>query len=199
VKRARAFEYLMEHKTICINPGELIVGEKGPRPQAAPTYPELCCHSLSDLEILDSRPKISFKVSSGARQAYQEKVIPFWRGRTMREMLFQEMTAEWKVAYEAGIFTEFMEQRSPGHAVLDDKIYRKGMLDLKQDIQTSLALLDFLNDVDAYAKQEELRAMLITCDAIVALARRHAALAQLAFDLVAVGQRGDETGERFSQ
>ena len=49
----------------------------------------------------------------------------------MRDLIFGEMTAEWKAAYEAGIFTEFMEQRSPGHTVLDDKIYRKGMLDFQ--------------------------------------------------------------------
>ncbi len=53
----------------------------------------------------------------------------------MRELIFQEMTAEWKAAYEAGIFTEFMEQRAPGHTVLDDKIYRKGHARLQADIQ----------------------------------------------------------------
>ena len=39
VLRAMAFKYLMEHKTVCINEGELIVGEKGPAPKATPTYP----------------------------------------------------------------------------------------------------------------------------------------------------------------
>ncbi len=183
VQRARVFEYLMENKTICINAGELIVGEKGPQPQAAPTYPELCCHSPGDLEMLDSRPKIPFKVSAQARQAYQEKVIPFWRGRTMRELLFQEMTPEWLAAYEAGIFTEFMEQRSPGHTVLDNKIYHKGMLDFQQEIQASLDRLDYLNDPQAYARQEELKAMAICAGAIVRFAARHAeqarALAQV--------------------
>jgi len=174
VQRARAFQYLMEHKAICINPGELIVGEKGPQPQAAPTYPELCCHSLADLEILDSRPKISFKVSPQARQVYQEKIIPFWQGRTMRELLFQEMTGEWIAAYEAGIFTEFMEQRSPGHTVLDNKIYHKGMLDFQQEIQASLDRLDYLNDPQAYARQEELKAMAICAGALVRFAARHA-------------------------
>jgi formate C-acetyltransferase len=174
VQRARAFQYLMEHKTICINPGELIVGEKGPQPQAAPTYPELCCHSLADLEILDSRPKISFKVSPQARQVYQERIIPFWQGRTMRELLFQEMTGEWKAAYEAGIFTEFMEQRSPGHTVLDNKIYHKGMLDFQQEIQASLDRLDYLNDPQAYARQEELKAMATCAGALVRFAARHA-------------------------
>ncbi len=178
VQRARAFQYLMEHKAICINLGELIVGEKGPQPQSAPTYPELCCHSLADLEILDSRPKISFKVSPQARRAYREKVIPFWQGRTMRELLFQEMTAEWKAAYEAGIFTEFMEQRSPGHTVLDNKIYHKGMLDFQQEIQASLDKLDYLNDPQAYARQEELKAMAICAGALVRFAARHAGQAR---------------------
>ncbi len=174
VFRARSFAYLMDHKEICINPGELIVGEKGPSPKATPTYPELCCHSLSDFDILDSREKIPFKVRPEDRQRYAEEVIPFWEGQTMRERLFAEMTPEWIDAYEAGIFTEFMEQRSPGHTVLDDKIYRKGMLDFQREIDSALAKLDFLNDPQAYAKQEELKAMRITADALVRFAGRHA-------------------------
>ncbi|MDX9956528.1 MAG: pyruvate formate lyase family protein, partial [Anaerolineae bacterium] len=127
VQRAEAFAYLMEHKTLCINPGELIVGEKGPAPKAAPTFPELCCHSLEDLDILDAREKTAFRVSPETRQAYAEAIIPFWQGKSMRELLFREMTPEWVAAYEAGIFTEFMEQRAPGHTVMDDKIYHEGL------------------------------------------------------------------------
>ena len=81
------------------------------------------------------------------------------------------MTDEWKAAYEAGIFTEFMEQRAPGHTVLDDKIYRKGMLDFQQEIRHSLARLDYLNDPQAYDKQEELKAMAICADASDPLCR----------------------------
>ena len=47
VARALAFKYILEHQTICINDGELIVGERGPAPKATPTYPELCCHKSS--------------------------------------------------------------------------------------------------------------------------------------------------------
>ncbi len=155
VFRAKSFAYLMEHKEICINPGELIVGEKGPAPKATPTYPELCCHSLSDLDILDSREKIPFQVLPNSRDEYEQSIIPFWQGRTMRERIFSEMTADWIDAYDAGIFTEFMEQRSPGHTVLDDKIYKKGMLDFQREIQTALDKLDFINDPEAYARQEE--------------------------------------------
>ncbi|HSJ58388.1 MAG TPA: trans-4-hydroxy-L-proline dehydratase [Anaerolineae bacterium] len=174
VRRALAFRHLMERKTIYLGDGELIVGEKGPAPKATPTYPELCCHTLSDLDILDSRAKIPFQVSPETRQVYEETIIPFWRGRTMRERLFAQMTPEWLAAYEAGLFTEFMEQRSPGHTVLDAKIYQKGMLDFIADIDASLARLDYLHDPDAYGKQEQLKAMRITAEAIVRFAQRHA-------------------------
>jgi pyruvate formate-lyase/glycerol dehydratase family glycyl radical enzyme len=174
VRRARAFQYLLERKAIYIGAGELIVGEKGPIPKATPTYPELCCHSLGDLDILDTREKIPFAVNPETKAVYQETIIPFWQGRSMRDLIFREMTEEWKAAYEAGIFTEFMEQRSPGHTVLDDKIYRKGLVEFQQDIQASLDALDYLGDPDAYAKQEELRAMGICADALIHFAQRHA-------------------------
>jgi len=179
VRRALAFQYLMEHKTIYIGEGELIVGEKGPTPKATPTYPELCCHSLQDLDILNSREKIPFAVSPQVRQVYEKQIIPFWQDKSMRELLFAEMTDEWRAAYEAGIFTEFMEQRAPGHTVLDDKIYRKGMLDFEADIQHSLQELDYLHDPLAYAKEQELQAMSICAEALIRFAQRHADLARV--------------------
>jgi pyruvate formate-lyase/glycerol dehydratase family glycyl radical enzyme len=174
MRRALSFRHLMEHKTICINDGELIVGEKGPAPKATPTYPELCCHSLADLEILDTREKIPFRVADQARRLYAGEIIPFWQGKSMRDLIFRAMTPEWNRAYEAGIFTEFMEQRAPGHTVLDDKIYGKGMLDFLAEIEDSLAALDYLNDPGAYAKSEELQAMRICAQALIRFAERHA-------------------------
>jgi trans-4-hydroxy-L-proline dehydratase len=176
MRRALTFKHIMENRAICINDGELIVGERGPAPKATYTYPELCCHSLEDLHILHTREKVSFKVSQEMRDVYRDRLMPFWRGKTIREKIFEEMTQEWKDAYEAGVFTEFMEQRAPGHTVLDDKIYKKGMLEFKQQIAHQIAALDFLSDADAYAKREELRAMAVCADAIMTLAVRHADL-----------------------
>ncbi|HOJ58536.1 MAG TPA: glycyl radical protein [Bacillota bacterium] len=178
ITRALAFKYLLEKKKICINSGELIVGERGPAPKATPTYPELCCHSLEDLEILHTREKIPFAVSPETRQVYQERIIPFWEGRSIRDLIFSEMTEEWIAAYEAGVFTEFMEQRAPGHTVADDKIYKKGFRKIRQEIRESLARLDWFGDPEAQAKAEQLRAMDIAAEAICIYARRHAAAAR---------------------
>ena len=178
VHRALAFKYLLEHKAICINPGELIVGERGPAPKATPTYPELCCHSLEDLDILNSREKIPFRVSPEVREIFAREIIPYWQGRSQREHIFAAMTPEWKDCYASGIFTEFMEQRAPGHTVADDKIYRKGFLDFQEEIAASRAALDWQADPRAWDKDEELRAMEICCQAIIAYARRHAGKAR---------------------
>ena len=177
VMRARSFMHLCRNKAIWLGDEELIVGERGPRPKVVPTYPELTCHSSEDLRILDTRPKTSYGVSDECIREYEDKVIPYWRGRSMRDRIFPALPAEWLAAYEAGVFTEFMEQRAPGHTVLDDKIYRKGLLDFKRDIAESMASLDWLSDHDAHAKREQLAAMDISCDALILFARRHAELA----------------------
>jgi trans-4-hydroxy-L-proline dehydratase len=176
--RARAFRYLMENRTIAIGEDELIIGEKGPSPKATPTYPELCCHTLEDLELLDTRPKIPFTAGPEVCRTYRQTIIPFWEGRSMREIIFKQMNANWIHCYDAGLFTEFMEQRAPGHTVLDDKIYHHGMLEFIARIQTRLDHLDYLHDPDAYAQSEQLKAMEITAEALILFAERHAAEAR---------------------
>ena len=178
VMRARAFLHLCQHKAIYLGEGELIVGERGPRPKATPTFPELTCHSLEDLEILNSRPLTHYDADAECIRLYREKVIPYWRGRSLRDRIFAELPPEWRDAYNAGLFTEFMEQRAPGHTVLDDKIYAKGMLDFKRDIAEAMAKLDFLNDPLAFDKHEALKSFDIACDAVILFAERHAALAR---------------------
>ncbi len=173
LQRAMAFKHIMENKSIGINEGELILGERGPAPRATPTYPEITVHTDEDLEILNSREKTSYTVSRETRDVYKNEIYPFWKGRTVREMIFREVPQEWKDAFEAGVFTEFMEQRAPGHTVLDDKIYRKGFLDLKKEIEISIAELDFDNDPDSLKKRHELEAMSIAAGAIIRLAERY--------------------------
>ncbi len=174
VSRARALEYILRHKDICINEGELIVGERGPGPKQTPTYPEICLHTIEDLEVLDSREKVFFRVDEEVKKAYSEKIIPFWKGKSNRDRIMDLMTPEWLSAYNAGVFTEFQEQRAPGHTVLGYKMFRMGFLDLKREIANARAKLDFYNDPEAFNRQEELKAMNIACDAIIMYAERHA-------------------------
>ena len=176
--RAEVLYRYQAERPLEIEPGELIVGDKGTGPQAAPTFPELCCHTIEDMEVMDARELISFKVTEQDKQLQRDEIIPFWQNRAMRARLLGAMTPEWKQAYAAGIFTEFMEQRGPGHTVGSNKIYEKGFLDYQADIDEALAALDYKTDRSAGARAEELRAMRRACDAIMMLGSRYAQLAE---------------------
>lgn len=178
ILRALTFQHIMENKTLCINYGELIVGEKGEQPQYAPSFPELCCHTSDDLEVMNQREKIFFKVNEEAKRVQREKIIPFWEHRSMRKMILEQMSPEWLDCYESGIFTEFMEQRGPGHTVADGKMYGKGFMDFKADIEQHVEVLNFLEDSEAYEKKSQLEAMKICCDAIMTYGKRYAQYAR---------------------
>lgn len=174
ILRAQAFDYLMSHKSIYINPGELIVGERGPAPKAAPTYPEVCLHSLDDLQLINTRPKVSFRVDEETFRVYRDTIIPFWKGKTLRDMIFSSVSDEWRQAYDAGVFTEFQEQRAPGHTVAGKKVFQKGMLDLINDVDVSISQLTKGKDSSAKTKLNELEAMRIAANAIIKFANRYA-------------------------
>ena len=174
VKRAKAFEYLLKNKKICINEGELIVGERGPAPKETPTYPEISLHSMNDLEILNSREKVFFRVDEEVKSIYEKEIIPFWKGKSNRDRIMSLMTPEWLNAYHAGMFTEFQEQRAPGHTVLGYRMFKKGFLAVKEEIKESIAALNFYTDNNAFDRLEELKAMDIACDAIIMYATRNA-------------------------
>ncbi|MFA5907129.1 MAG: pyruvate formate lyase family protein, partial [Desulfobacula sp.] len=192
VQRALCLKHVLENKKIYIEDNELIVGERGPEPKAVPTYPEICLHSLEDLEILDSRPKVAYKVSDETRKIYAKKIIPFWKGKTIREKIFSAMAEPWLDSFNAGIFTEFQEQRSPGHTAGGDLIYRKGFMDLKSDIHQCLERLDFFTDDKALQKQDVLKSLDIAADALIIYANRHAdELDRLAAGEKNTGRKGE--------
>ena len=178
VLRARNFYEICKKKTIYIGPDELIVGERGPLPKAVPTFPELTCHSVEDLHTLNERELQRYTISQEDIDTYEREVIPYWKGKTQRERIFNHVSKEWEEAYHAGVFTEFMEQRAAGHTAMDGKMYHEGLLDVKARIEAKIKSLDYINDPEATDKQQELEAMVISCDAAILFAERHAELAE---------------------
>jgi trans-4-hydroxy-L-proline dehydratase len=178
VLRALTFLDHCEKKTLYQGKDELIVGERGPEPKAVPTFPELTCHSVEDFNVLNTRDMQPYLTTQDDIEIYRQEVIPYWQGKSQRERIFNHVPNEWKAAYEAGLFTEFMEQRAPGHTALDGKIYQRGMLDFKREIEENISKLDYLHDTEATDKAEQLKAMAISCDAVIVFAGRHADLAE---------------------
>jgi len=173
VQRALAFRYLLERVSIPVEDGQLIVGIRGTGPNEVPTFPEISIHTMADLEALDSRSNMPYRVEGKTMELYRRTVIPFWKGNSMRDLIFSTLSKEWKDAYEAGIFTEFMEQRAPGHTAGGRRIYEIGVMDIKKEIHVAAAALNH-SDPGYSSKLEELKAMEIAADAILAYANRYA-------------------------
>ena len=178
ILRARNFYEICQKKAIYIGDEELIVGERGPLPKAVPTFPELTCHSVEDLHTLNERELQRYTISQEDIDTYEREVIPYWKGKTQRERIFNHVSKEWEEAYHAGVFTEFMEQRAAGHTAMDGKMYHEGLLDVKARIEKRISELDYIFDPEATDKQQELEAMAISCDAAILFAERHAELAE---------------------
>ena len=127
--------------------------------------------------VMSERELVSFKTTEEDRKLQAEEIIPYWTGRSMREKILARMTPEWHECYSAGMFTEFMEQRGPGHTCGGEQVFTTGYLDYKEKIQKTMDALDYINDSDAVNKCEELKAMDIACDAVIILGERYHKLA----------------------
>ena len=115
VLRALTFLELCRRKTIYIGDDELIVGERGPRPKAVPTFPELTCHSVEDFRVLNTREKQRYTISEQDIQEYADKVIPYWQGKTQRERIF-------KMFY--GIFILFYQPEALSEIIVNPPLVR---------------------------------------------------------------------------
>ncbi|EDK32377.1 trans-4-hydroxy-L-proline dehydratase [Clostridium kluyveri] len=174
VLRGLAFKYIMENRTLYIEKGAIIIGEKGHKPWAAPTFPELCCHTLKDFDNMNNREKVFFKVSEEDKRIQKEVIIPYWKDRALMTRMNKLLPDEWHKLFDAGLYTEFLMQRGPGHTVADGKIYRKGYIDFINDIQYEIDHLDYNNDVLALNKKEELEGMKLVCEGMIIFGERYA-------------------------
>ena len=173
VLRALVLKEYFSRKTLYLGEGELIVGEKGKDPQSSPTFPELTCHTLEDMHIMNDRKVVNYSVTEQDLKDQEDIIIPYWKGKSMRDKLLSSMTQEWRDCYAAGMFTEFMEQRGPGHTCGGKNVFTKGYAEYKEEIQEAINNLDFMNDPEALAKKDELEAMAIDCDAVIILGQRY--------------------------
>jgi len=178
VLRGLAFKYIMQRRQLYLEKGSLIVGEKGHKPWAAPTFPELCCHSLDDLQNMNDRENVFFNVTPQDKQTQQDIIIPYWSSRALMSKINEALPDEWHDLFHAGMFTEFLMQRGPGHTVADGKIYQKGYLGFIEDIDREIAALDFLADPLALDKREQLLGMKLACEGMIILGERYSLLAR---------------------
>ncbi len=172
MRRALALKNLLENITIVIDEDELIVGEKTIKYRGSPLYPEQYCMTIEELEAIIQRDHAPFKASPETKKVLSEKMIPYWKNKTMYDRIMSMMDEKWKKALENDVFTEYMISRAPGHVNLDEKVITKGLLRLRKDVADSLKDIRY-SSPECYRKTLELEAMKVVIDAALIFSKRH--------------------------
>ncbi len=178
MRRALAFEHILENIPITIRDGELIVGSATKSPRSCQVFPEYSYEWLEgELDTVEFREADPFHISEENKRILRE-TYPYWKGKTTSELATAYMAPEAILAIDHNMFTPGNYfYNGVGHVTVDyGKILKIGYKGLIAEVQ---AELDKCNVYDGdYAKRHEfLEAVIISCKAVITYARRYAKLA----------------------
>ena len=186
---AKALKHIAEHITVYVEPMQLVVGRCGTDAgRYGILYPELNGDFMDEsLRSLAHREASPLNVSEEDVRIAAEEIAPYWKGRTFHEALNRSLPPEaHRLAYndEKGYSTRFVvsetaSYRSSLQWVPDyAKVLGRGFSGIREEAEARLAALNPLSPVDRLRRKPFLEAVILTCEAVVLWARRHAELAR---------------------
>ena len=94
MRRAKAFAYILDHKSVYIYPGETIVGRPTSKIRGGSISPELQCDwILNELDLLSTRETDPFVPLTEEERKVLKEVVPYWEKRSLRYH-WNEVTSE---------------------------------------------------------------------------------------------------------
>ncbi|MDD2335929.1 MAG: glycyl radical protein [Geobacteraceae bacterium] len=179
IRRAKAFEKILNGMTIFIQDDELIVGNQCTKPRSAPVYPEFSCKWLeAELDRLEKRTGDVFLISEEKKQILRD-LFPYWDKKTSNELATSLMTEDALSAQAAGVFTVGNYYfNGVGHISVDyAKVLAKGLNGIIAEAEAELATLDLADPADL-KKMHFLNAVISSNKAVINFAGRFAAEAK---------------------
>lgn len=179
LRRAKAFEHILEKLPITIRPLELIVGSNTKSPRSCQVFPEYSYEWLQDeFDTVATRSADPFYISEETKQTLK-KVYPYWKGKTTSELATSYMAPEALAAIEHNIFTPGNYfYNGIGHVTVDyAKVLKIGFKGIAKEAKDALAKLN-VADGDYAKRSQFLQAVIISCDAVCKYAARYSELAK---------------------
>lgn len=183
---AKALYHYAENATVYIEEDQLLAGRAGKLGRYGVLYPELDGDILDEaIARLPERETSPFDIDPADAKTVAEVISPYWKGKTFHEDLGIAFPSDTeRLTYNADgtsrfIVNETASYRSSIQWVHDYEIVLKqGITGIKAEAVERLNALDPDSAVDTLEKKPFLEATILTCDAIVLWAHRHAALAR---------------------
>lgn len=176
LRRAKAFAHTLDHMSIYIDEGELVVGNQASAPRAAPLFPEYLVDFLAtEIDEFDRRPADRYHVPEAARAPILEQIVPAWHRKTLNDRANAIMTPDVAAAQRMGVISgRGMITSGDGHIILDiRKVIQTG---LEGVIAEAQAALDALSPYEAasFKKRPFLEGAIISLQAVIRFAGRYA-------------------------
>lgn len=178
LRRALAFRHILQNLPIIIRDGELIAGSTTLAPRGCQTYPEFSWEWLeAEFDTVETREADRFHISEQTKRELHE-VNAYWKGRTSSELADAYMTPETHRAIEHNIFTtgNYYYNGIGHYTCRYDRVLREGLRGISNEAAGRLAAMG-PGDADYVRRSTMLRAVILSCQAVIEYANRYAVLA----------------------
>ena len=179
MRRALAFEHILDNIPIRIREDELVVGSTTIAPRGCQTYPEFSYKWLeAEFDTVATRSADPFYISEQTKKDLLE-ANAYWEGKTTSELATSLMADETKKAIEHNIFTPGNYfYNGVGHVTVQyEKVLEIGYNGIIARVEEELATCN-PGDADYATKTQFLKAVIISCKAVIRYAQRYAKLAE---------------------
>lgn len=179
IRRAKALRHMLERMSIYLQDGELIVGNNTPGPELLYLSPEISSQLM--------REAIEDGYIAGNDEKEALEIMAWWKGKTLRERVEAELTPEELVVIDTGATAISITHRDGAqHCVPNwEYVYSLGLGEIifaiRRELEAVNADLSSFNGPGLSEKLKErhfLKAMLISCDAVLSWTGRYADLAE---------------------
>ncbi len=179
MRRALAFAHILDNIPIIIRDEELVVGSTTIAPRGCQTYPEFSYKWLeAEFETVATRRADPFYIADSTKKELLE-ADAYWEGLTTSELATSLMTEETRKAIDHNIFTPGNYfYNGVGHVTVQyDKVLAAGYRGIIEEARQGLDRCR-IGDGDYCTRSQFLKAVIISCEAVIRYAERYAGLAE---------------------
>ena len=179
IRRAKAFQHILENIPITIRDLELVVGSSTLAPRGCQTFPEFSYEWLeAELDTVATRTADPFEIAEETKAELKE-ADKYWKGKTTSELATSYMAPEAIKAIEHNIFTPGNYfYNGVGHVTVKYwEVLEIGFEGIMEKAQKELDGCS-VGDGNYARKSHFLEAVILSCKAVIDYAGRYAKLAQ---------------------
>jgi formate C-acetyltransferase len=182
MRQAKAFALTLEHMSVRIDEGELIVGCPCSKPRGGAVLPELNAQWLRrEVDDMSVRQWDRFQPPSEDERTELLKLLPYWEGKSAYDRWEKRIPAPILEMHKSGFIGGVTFSNNgfyPCHVSVDyDMVLRQGLQSRYEEALKRRDAID-LFQVDELEKYYYYTAMSISLDAVRRFSERYAALAQ---------------------